>query len=83
MKKVPAHKQRVFSGKSAKYSKTLYFNLITTVAEIALVLADVLPHDRYPEIITVFIVINGIGNSILRIWFTDTYIREGKKIIDN
>jgi len=49
-------------------SKTVWFNIIMTFTEVALFLQDILP----PEYMIYAFIVQGVGNIILRIWFTNT-----------
>ena len=49
-------------------SKLVWFNLLYTVAEIILLVKDIIPAEYAP----IAIAIQGSVNIILRIWFTNT-----------
>ena len=51
-------------------SKTVHFNLIMTVVMISEFAQSI-----HPEWISVTALIAGVGNIVLRVWFTDTEIR--------
>ena len=60
--------------KNITLSKTVWFNVLYTVAEIALMLQDVMP----PEYMPYAVAIQGIVNIVLRVWFTSTAVTFGK-----
>ena len=82
MKKSLTSKKEVLAGKPVKNSKTIQINVLLTIAEAALILMDVFPKDSYPEVATGLIALNAIVNMVLCVWFTDTFIREGKEMVD-
>jgi len=56
--------------KSVFKSKTVWFNIFYTVAEVTLIVQEVLNGEYMLYAIT----IHGIANLILRVWFTSTAV---------
>jgi len=54
-------------------SKTVWFNLIMTVLGVITLLQG-----TFPQYSTIFVLLTGIGNLILRIYFTNTTISAGQ-----
>jgi Mg2+/citrate symporter len=52
-------------------SKTVWFNVITTLTAVSLLTAE-----TYPEVATLFVYFSTIGNIILRVFFTNTEIKK-------
>lgn len=50
-------------------SKTVLFNILTTIVMVASFIGDV-----HPNISAVTVMIAGIGNVILRVWFTKSEV---------
>ena len=55
-------------------SKTLWFNILTTVVLTAQMVGDL-----YLEYATITILLAGFGNIMLRVWFTTTEIEKAVK----
>lgn len=66
-------------------SKTIWFNVVMTLVDIATfvqdIVAEVFPPNWQPVVKTIVVLIHGIGNIVLRIWFNQTPLsfRLGKK----
>ena len=52
-------------------SKTVWFNLLTT-----LVLVAQLVGEQFQEYLPVTVLIAGLGNILLRVWFTDSEVEK-------
>ncbi len=75
-------KKKVLAGKELKKSKTVLFNVLLMAAELSLFFIDVFPKETYHEMATGLFIVNGVVNIILRVYYTDTYIRDMKRAVE-
>ena len=57
------------------HSKTVWFNVIFTLAEVSVVLVDLIPVEYTPVLMGV----QGVANVVLRVWFTNKAVEPSMK----